>query len=155
MFWYWKFETNHWITGAWGKLTKYSKITCRFRLDIGPGTVGITLEFDLIGPIRYKNRFPYQANVVMLVSLSTEFFTVELHLPELWLAIYQDRLGRAGKFVENSTKLTCLEITVYRIKYRTVLWLLELQIRRGRKVQTQVHTVNSKSWNSNCHCSLF
>jgi hypothetical protein len=32
------------------------------------------------------------------------------------------------------TKGTCLEITVYRIKYSTVLWLLELQNRRGRKV---------------------
>jgi hypothetical protein len=45
-----------------------------------------------------------------------------------------DRLGPAGKFVENSTKLTCLEITGYRIKYSTVLWLIELQIRHGRKV---------------------
>ena len=35
-----------------------------------------------------------------------------------------------------------------------MLWLLELQIRRGRKVQTQVHTVNSNSRTSNCHCSL-
>jgi hypothetical protein len=70
----------------------------------------------------------------MLVSLSTEFGTIELHLPERWLANYQDRLGPAGKFVENSTKLTYLEITVYRINYRTVLWLLELQIRRDRKV---------------------
>jgi len=47
---------------------------------------------------------------------------------------YPDRLGLSGKFVENSTKLTCLEITGYRTKYSTVLWLLELQIRRGRKV---------------------
>jgi len=37
-------------------------------------------------------------------------------------------------FFENSTKLTCLEITGYQIKYNTVLWLLELQIRSGRKV---------------------
>jgi len=37
-------------------------------------------------------------------------------------------------FVENSTTLTCLEITGYRIKYGTVLWFLELQIRRGRNV---------------------
>ena len=47
---------------------------------------------------------------------------------------YKDRLGPSGKIVENSTKLTCLDITGYRIKYRTVLWLPELQIRRGRKV---------------------
>ena len=50
------------------------------------------------------------------------------------IANYSDRLGPSGKFVENYTKLTCLEITGYRIKYSTVLWLLELQIRRGRKV---------------------
>jgi len=44
-----------------------------------------------------------------------------------------DRLGPSGKFVENLQKLICLEITGYRIKYSTVLWLLELQIRHGRK----------------------
>jgi len=49
------------------------------------------------------------------------------------IANYPGRLGPSGKFVDNSTKLTCLEITGYRIKYRTVLWLLELHIRRGRK----------------------
>jgi len=49
-------------------------------------------------------------------------------------ANYPDRLGPLGKFVENSTELTCLEITGYRIKYSTVLWLLELQNTRGRKV---------------------
>jgi hypothetical protein len=46
---------------------------------------------------------------------------------------YPDRYGPSGKSVENSIKPTCLEITAYRIKYSTVLWLLELQIRRGRK----------------------
>ena len=51
---------------------KHSTKTCRFRLDIGPGTVGTTLEFNLIGPKRFKNRFLCQANVVTLV-LSTEF----------------------------------------------------------------------------------
>jgi hypothetical protein len=64
---------------------------------------------------------------VFLCSLCT----VELHHPN---AGYQDRLGLTGKFVENSTKLTFLEITGYRIKYNTVVWFLELQIRRGRKV---------------------
>jgi len=34
----------------------------------------------------------------------------------------------------NSTKLTCLKISGYRIMYSIVLWLLELQIRRGRKI---------------------
>jgi len=45
-----------------------------------------------------------------------------------------DRFGPLGKFVKNSTKLTCLEITSYQIKYIAVLRLLELQIRRGQKV---------------------
>jgi hypothetical protein len=53
---------------------------------------------------------------------------------------YPDRLGPSGKSVDNSTKLACLEITGYRIKNSAVLWLLELQIKRGRRVQTQVHT---------------
>ena len=52
-------------------------------------------------------------------------------------------------------KLTCLEITCYRIKYSTVLWLTELQIMRGWKVYTQVHTVNSNSRTVNCQCGLF
>ena len=47
---------------------------------------------------------------------------------------HPDRLSSSSKFVENSTKLTCLEITGYWIKYSTVLWLLDLQIRYGRKV---------------------
>jgi len=43
-------------------------------------------------------------------------------------AVYPDRqLSRSCKFVENSTKLSCLEITGYRIKYSTVLWFLEPQ----------------------------
>jgi hypothetical protein len=50
------------------------------------------------------------------------------------IADYPDRLGPSGKFVENSTKLTFLEITGDQIKYGIVLWLVELQIRRGRKV---------------------
>jgi len=56
-----------------------------------------------------------------------------------YISTYLDQLGPSGKSVEISTKLTCLEITSYRLKYR----LLELQIRCGRKVQMQVHTVNS------------
>jgi hypothetical protein len=47
---------------------------------------------------------------------------------------YPDRLDPTGKFVENSTKLICLEITGHRIKYNTELWLLERQSRSGRKV---------------------
>ena len=50
------------------------------------------------------------------------------------IANLHDRLGPSGKFIANSTKLTCLEITGYRVKCSTVLWLLELHIRRGRQV---------------------
>jgi hypothetical protein len=63
------------------------------------------------------------------------------------IADYLDWLGPSGKFVENSTKLPSLETTGYHIKYSTVLWLLEFQIRCSRKVETQVHTVNSNSRN--------
>ena len=46
-----------------------------------------------------------------------------------------DRLDPSGKFVENSAKKpTCHEINGYQIKDSPVLWLLELQIRRGPKV---------------------
>ena len=45
-----------------------------------------------------------------------------------------ERLGPSEKFVKNSTKLICLEITGYQVKFITVLWLLELQIRCCRKV---------------------
>jgi hypothetical protein len=68
---------------------------------------------------------------------------------------YPDWLGSSDKFIENSTKLSCPEITGYRIKCSTVLRLIELQIRRGRKVQTQVRTANSNSRISDCHCSRF
>jgi len=37
------------------------------------------------------------------------------------IANYPDRLGLSRKSVENSTKLTCLEITGYQITYNTVL----------------------------------
>jgi hypothetical protein len=37
---------------------------------------------------------------------------------------YPDWIGPSGKFVKNPTKLTFLEITGYRIRYSTVLWLL-------------------------------
>jgi hypothetical protein len=49
------------------------------------------------------------------------------------IANYPDRLGISSKFIENSTKLICLEITGYRIKYSILLWLLEFQIRRDGK----------------------
>ena len=71
------------------------------------------------------------------------------------IANYPDQFGPSVKSVENSTQLTCPETTGYRIKYSAALWFTELQSKRGRKIQTQVHTVNSKSRTSNCQCSLF
>jgi hypothetical protein len=53
-------------------------------------------------------------------------FAVELH--------FSGSAWHFGQFVENSTKLTSLEFTGYRIEHSSVLWLLELQIRRSRKV---------------------
>ena len=50
------------------------------------------------------------------------------------MANYPFRFSPSRKFVEISAKLTCPEITGYRIKYSTVLWLLELLIRRRLKV---------------------
>ena len=81
--------------------------------------------------------------------------TALIQMLVIWTANYTDWLCPSGKFVQNSKKQTYLEITDYQIKYRTVLWLLELQIRRGRKVYTQVHNVYGNSWDSNCKCSLF
>ena len=69
--------------------------------------------------------------------------TLYLHYPCLFhlitvliatIANYPDRLGPSDKSVENSTEITGFETAGYRIKYSTVLWLLELQIRRGRMV---------------------
>ena len=45
----------------------------------------------------------------------------------IWIPNYPDRFGPSGKFIENSTKLICLEISGYRIKYSTVLWLINVK----------------------------
>jgi hypothetical protein len=39
----------------------------------------------------------------------------------IWIANYPERLGPLGEYVQNSTKLNCLKITGYRIKYSKVL----------------------------------
>jgi hypothetical protein len=49
--------------------------------------------------------------------LQSDSGTLEL----IRIANYPDQLGPSGKFVDNSTKLTCLEITGYRINYSSVL----------------------------------
>jgi hypothetical protein len=61
--------------------------------------------------------------------------------PAIQVLNYPDRLGPAGKIFKNSTKLNFLDVTGYPSKYSTVLRLLELQIKRGRKVQTQLRAV--------------
>jgi hypothetical protein len=68
---------------------------------------------------------------------------------------YLDQLGPSVKFVENSAKLTCLEITGCQIKCNTMLWLPELRIRHGQKIWMQVHTVNINCQISNCQYSPF
>ena len=64
--------------------------------------------------------------------------TVELHLSD---AGYPDRLYPSGKFVGNSAKEICLEVTGHQLRYSTLFWLIEIQIRRGRKVWTQADCV--------------
>ena len=50
---------------------------------------------------------------------------------------YSDRLGPLGKIRREIYKINWLKVTGFRIKYSRVLWLIELQIGLGRKVQTQ------------------
>jgi hypothetical protein len=65
-------------------------------------------------------------------SLTTLVFKVQQNstYPE---ALYPDRLDPSDKCVWNSAKLICIEIAGYRIKYGTLLLVLEIQIGRGRK----------------------
>jgi len=76
-----------------------------------------------------------RATGVMLGQCFAEYSVIPL-IRELVIrsSIYADRLGPSGKFVENSTELTCLETTGYWIKYSTVLWFIEPKIRRSRRV---------------------
>jgi hypothetical protein len=76
-----------------------------------------------------------RVNGVTLAQFFSEYSVTQL-LRKLVIRIsnYSSLLGPSGNFDENSTKLTCLEIAGYGIKYSTVLWLIELQIRRGRMV---------------------
>jgi hypothetical protein len=69
---------------------------------------------------------------VVPTSSKTHKYIVEFH----WCGrqLSGSPVIRIGQFVDNCTKLSCLEITGYRIKYSRVLWLLELQIRQGGKV---------------------
>ena len=64
-------------------------------------------------------------------TLQTESHIAEFHLSGPWSS------GSAWplrKIVEKSRKISCLEMGGNRIKCSTVLWLLNIQVRRGRKV---------------------
>ena len=74
--------------------------------------VPVSFTFYIQGVLKFKNNN----------SGAKGLSTVELHLPGL--PIFRNGLALGGKFVENSTKLTCLEIAGYRINYSTALWLL-------------------------------
>jgi hypothetical protein len=68
------------------------------------------------------------------VSTNTVPYLGLSETPITRIACYADLLGPSGKCVQNSTELACLEIAGYRIKYSTVLWHLDLQIRRDRNL---------------------
>ena len=78
--------------------------------------------------------------MMMMMMMMMTYYTLKYsRTPVIWtpvtqIANYPARLDSLGKSVENSTKLTCLEITGYLIKYSAILWLLELPVRRGLKV---------------------
>jgi uncharacterized sodium:solute symporter family permease YidK len=112
-------------------------------------TSGIKRQYELHSNTNNKQ---YNAHII-----TKQKYIRTPRIPKLVVRIanYLDRLSPSGIFVENYKKLTWLEITGYWIKYSIVLWLLEHQIRRGRKLQTQMHTVNSNGRTSNAHFSLF
>ena len=59
-------------------------------------------------------------------------------------------VGISVKFFANYTQLPCLEITGSRIKYCTLVWLLERYKWHCRNILTQVLTINSNRRNSIC-----
>ena len=99
---------------------------------------------------RYNYKF-HSVDVILDV-FCRKIYKIEVHLSGSWLPDYPEWLGSSGKFVENFTKLSCLEIMGYRIKHVAILRLLELQMRRNRKVYTHARTY---SRTANCQCNLF
>ena len=102
------------------------------------------VQLDTLEPDWPQHDCPISFGIAQQYSSTTLSFCVQKNSTNP-NGVYLDQLGSSGIFAENTTEITHLEITGYRIKYSTVLWLLELQIRCGRKVQMQVHTVNSNS----------
>jgi len=99
--------------------------------------VADVFSHDHFIPVSISDPFSFRVHHNLRTSFN--FWGLHLYLklhvfmysrnPLIRIASYPDLLGPSGKFVKNSTKPTCLEITSYQIKYSTVLWLLELQIR--------------------------
>jgi len=58
-------------------------------------------------------------------SLKVFSYAIFVGLCYIYYAVELPLSGSARHLRRNSTKLTCLEIIGYRIKYNTVLWLLE------------------------------
>jgi hypothetical protein len=80
------------------------------------------------------NQVIFHSNFSSGICHGTYSRTPPIRTLVIQIADYLDRLGPSGKSVKNSTEISRLEITGYRIKYSAVLWLLELQIRRGREI---------------------
>ena len=96
----------------------------------------------------------YQHEVI--TSRSRQLLVVGTWLPETCWAIIRREMKNTkvkSSWFFLSTLNYDARSTTHQI-YNTVLWLLELQIRRGRKVQTQIRTVNSSSRTSNCQCNI-
>ena len=125
--------------------TVYYNIT--FRPSINSQGYSYKQSFSRCTHFTFSQKNVYQQNQTVFVCLFHDCLEDELWYSNvkystiplirklvIRMTDYPDRLGPSGNFVENSTKLTCLAITGYRIKYSAVLWLIELQIRRGRQV---------------------
>jgi len=96
---------------------------------------GVLVNVNAVICFRFKLRLKLRKNEHSSTFVNFHRFTLKIqHNSTYPDAGYPDQLGPLGKFVENSTQLTCLEITGYRIEYSAVLWPLEFQIGRGRKV---------------------
>ena len=96
-----------------------------------------------------------QSYLAIITSFHNEIrYTEKHHLFRRWLSlsVWPFRLiGR--KFCKNNFPWNYW--LPDQVQYSTVLWLLELQIRCGRNVQAQVHSVNSNSRNSKWQCKQF
>jgi hypothetical protein len=62
--------------------------------------------------------FPYRNENRHIVQYSR---TPLVRMLVIRIANYPDWLGPSSKFVENSKKVTCLEITVYRTKHSSII----------------------------------